>query len=105
MVSLTDGSQAVTDTETDLFDLDVPTNYFAVWIDLTPITGADTFLIKVYVDEANAGIERTYLEESMVGVQDPSMIYIPPIPADHLRVTMQRTGGSNRTFEWRRAEN
>jgi len=104
MVSLTDGSQLVTDTETDLFDLDSTDLFYAVWIDLTPITGADTFVIKVYVDEANAGTERTYLDETMVGVQDPSMIYIPPIPADHLRVTMQRTGGTNRTFLWRRAE-
>ncbi len=104
MVSLIDGSQAVTDSETNLFDLDSTDLFYAVWIDLTPITGADTFVIKVYVDEANAGIERTYLEETMVGVQDPSMIYIPPIPCDHIRVSMQRTGGSNRTFEWRRAE-
>jgi len=104
LVSLTDGSQAVTDTETNLFDLDAADLFYAVWIDLTPILAADTFVIKVYVDEANAGTERTYLDETMVGVQDPSMIYIPPIPADHIRVTMQRTAGTNRTFEWRRAE-
>lgn len=104
MVSLTDGSQLVTDTETNLFDLDTSVLYYAVWIDLTPILAADTFRIKVYVDEANAGTERTYLDESMVGVQAPSMIFIPPIPADHLRVTMQRTAGTNRTFAWRRAD-
>lgn len=105
MVSIIDGSQLVIDSETNLFDESGTLQHYATWIFLNPMVAADTYRIRVYVqDKLSAGTERKFVDETLIGVQDPVGFYIPYIPTDKYRVSMIRTAGTNRTFLWRRVE-
>ncbi len=105
MVTLTDGTSATVSTvEITLFDLDTADLTYATYIDMNVMVAADQFRIRVYLDDAQSGTERTYLDETLLGVQDPPIIYIPPLPTDHYKITMLKVAGTDRVFKWRRAE-
>lgn len=98
----TDGDIAVTDSETDLYIDNAPAkiiNGVVIKIDTSPIEAADTFVFKVYYRIASGGTLKASAKVTKAGVQSEP-IYI--IALDEYRygmkITSQRTGGTNRTF-------
>lgn len=102
-MALIDGTQLVVDAETNLFNVSVEKTY-ACWINTAPMQSGDTFAIKAYVLDASGGAEGRFLNQSLVGVQADPMFYIPWLPNYKFRVSMERTAGVNRTFNWIRIE-
>lgn len=93
---------AVTDTETTLYIDDAPTkiiNGLAIMIDTSVIEAADTFDFKVYYRLASGGTLKAAEKGTKAGVQTEP-IYVIELDAYRygMKVTAQRTGGTNRTF-------
>ncbi len=104
MVTITDGSTAISTSEVNLFD-ETTLQHYATWIDCSIMGASDVYVIRLRVqDKLSAGTEREFLEETLTGVQDPPMFFIPYLPTDKYEVSMQKTSGTDRTFLWRRVE-
>lgn len=101
--TFTDGTQATTTSEANLFDL---TNNaeFAAWIFLHNMTASETFVIKVYVKDQSSAAMRLYGTETLTGVQSEPALYISPILTKQFRVTIQKTAGTNRDVNWQTIE-
>lgn len=98
----TGGDIAVTDTETTMYLDNAPTSIIngkSIKIDLSVIEAADTFDFKVYYRIASGGTLKASAKATKAGVQSEP-IYIIDLNAYRygVKVTGQRTGGTNRTF-------
>lgn len=95
-------SIAVTDTETTLYLDNAPTkiiNGLSIMIDTTVIEAADTYDFKVYYRIESGGSLRAASKATKNGVQ-AEPIYVVALDAYRygMKVTAQRTAGTNRTF-------
>lgn len=101
--TFTDGTQATTTSEANLFDL---TNNaeFAAWIFLHNMTASETFRIKVYVKDQSSASMREYLTQDYTGVQASPAVYISPVLTKEFKVTIQKTAGTNRDVNWQTIE-
>ena len=96
------GDIAVIDTETTMYIDDAPSGIIvgkSIKIDTTVIEAADTFDFKVYYRIESGGTLRASAKATKAGVQTEP-IYIIDLNAYRygVKVTGQRTGGTNRTF-------
>jgi len=101
-MTVTDGDIAVTDTETTLYIDNAPTkiiNGLSIMIDTTVIEAADGFDFKVYYRIALGGDLKASEKVTKSGVQSEP-IYVIALDAYRygMKVTAQRTSGTNRTF-------
>lgn len=98
----TDGSIAVTDSETTLYIDDAPTainNGVSIMIDTSVIEAADTFDFKVYYRIATGGTLKASAKVTKSGVQSEPIFVIDLHPYRWgMKITAQRTAGTNRTF-------
>ena len=98
----TDGDIAVTDTETDLYIDNAPAkiiNGVVIKIDTSPIEAADTFDFKVYYRIASGGTPKASTKTTKAAVQSEPIFIIALDPYRYgMKITAQRTGGTNRTF-------
>ena len=99
----TTGNIAVTDTETTLYIDNAPTkviNGLSIMIDTSVIEAADTFDFKVYYRIKNGGTLKAIPKVTKSGVQAGPIYVVDLKPYRYgMKVTAQRTGGTNRTFE------
>lgn len=102
-LSRTGGNIAVTDTETDLYIDNAPTKIIdgvSIKIDTSVIEAADTFDFKVYYRLANGGTLKSIPKVTKTGVQAGPIYIVSLEPYRYgMKVTAQRTAGTNRTFE------
>jgi hypothetical protein len=97
--TFTDGTQATTASEANLFDLTNDAE-FAAWIFLHNMTASETFTIKVYVRDQSAVSMRLYNSVDFTGVQSSPAVYIAPLLTKEFKVTIQRTAGSDKSVNW-----
>jgi len=75
-------------------------NHYGTYIFTNEMVGGDQLTIRVYVLD-NQGITlRKYLDIALNGIQLSPAVFIPFIPTGQYRVTIQRTGGVDRTYNW-----
>ena len=93
---------AVTDTETTLYLDNAPTkilNGVSIKIDTSVIEAADTYDFKVYYRIASGGTLKASGKATKAGVQSEPIYIIALEPYRYgMKITAQRTGGTNRTF-------
>ena len=93
---------AVTDTETTLYLDNAPSkilNGVSIKIDTSVIEAADTYDFKVYYRIASGGTLKASGKATKAGVQSEPIYIITLEPYRYgMKITAQRTGGTNRTF-------
>ena len=75
-----------------------------MWLFLHNMTSTETFRIRVYVKDQNAGSMRTHIDETISGAQDPPSFYVPPVLTKEFKVTIIKTAGTNRAVTWQSVE-
>ncbi len=99
-----DGSILADGTEQDLFT--AQTTEFTYWCKVFchNMASGDAVIIRTYVQDENALTARVLYEDRVTYsiIKDDPVYYIPPVPTDNYKVTIQQTDGTNRTYTWRR---
>ncbi len=99
------GSITTTAAEQNLFNITTGgPKHFATWVFAHNMIAGDEVEIRVYVRDENTPAERKYVDVLINGLQDDPAFFIPFIPSDQYRVSIQRTLGTDRLFTWVRAE-
>ena len=99
------GTLTTTTSEDDLFSITTGgPKHFATWIFLMNMTSTETFQIRVYVRDENTPAERKYIDTEVSGAQTDPAFFIPFVPSDQYRVSIQKTAGTNQIVTWVRAE-
>lgn len=97
------GTITTTAGEDTVFDITAD-EHFACWLFAHNMVSGDTVVIKIYVKDQNAGTMRLYLSKTLVDAQTEPAFHVPFVPTKQYKVTIQRTGGTDRAFTWLRAE-
>ena len=75
-------------------------NHYGTYIFTNNMQVGDELTIRVEVLD-NTGITlRKYLDIALTGVQLSPAVFIPFIPTGQYKVTIQRTAGVDRTYNW-----
>ena len=70
------------------------------YVDLTPMAGGDTIVVRQYMKVKAAGAYVKYAEETYTGAQTIPLLHIVTKPAKtSIKVTAQQTAGTNRTLD------
>jgi hypothetical protein len=70
------------------------------YVDLTPMAGGDTIVIREFMQIKAAGAYAKYAEETYTGAQTIPLLHIVTKTAkDKIKVTAQQTAGTNRTLD------
>jgi len=70
------------------------------YVDLTPMAGGDTIVIRQFMQIKAAGAYAKYAEETYTGAQTIPLLHLTTKTAkDKIKVTAQQTGGTNRTLD------
>ncbi len=100
-----DGTVTSDGTEQNLFDISTGgPKHFATWIFTHNMLSTHTITVRVYVEDENATTERKYIDTEISGAQTSPAFFVPFIPSDQYRVSIQRTAGTNIAITWVRAE-
>ena len=99
-----DGSQLVTDAETDLFAAQTDPKTYWCKVFCNNMADGDIYIIRTYVQDENALTTRVLNEDTVhfADIKNQPTYYIPPVPTNSFRVTVQKSSGTDRTFTWRR---
>lgn len=99
-----DGSLLTTASEQDLFVAQTSDLTYWCKVNLHNLVSGDAVRIKTYVNDSNATTPRIIYNDrvSFSHINGDPVYYIPPIPTDSFKVTIQRVAGSDRTITWRR---
>ncbi len=80
--------------------LEVTVKRISGFVDLTPLQGGDTVVVRSYVDSDMGGGYKKYAEEPYVGPSN--VLYITPRESPgKLKFTLQQTAGVMRTFPYK----
>lgn len=70
------------------------------FVDLTPMAGGDTIVVRQYMQVKAAGTYAKYAEETYTGAQSIPLLFLTTKAAkDKIKVTAQQTAGTNRTLD------
>lgn len=95
------GSLLMDGTEQTVKEILTTINKLHCFVDLTPMLAGDTVVVRQYMKIASAGVFVQYAEETYNDVQTLPLLYVVTKPANYgIRITIQQTGGTNRTFDW-----
>jgi len=98
-IGFSDGSVTTTSSEATVTDT-IADAVFSMYLFLHNMTATETFRIKVYVRDENAGTLRLYNNIDYTGVQSNPAIFIPPLPTKEFKVSIQRTAGTDKAVTW-----
>lgn len=94
------GSVVTDGTEQDLFD-ETALQHYATWIYLKNIGSGDSVQIRVFIqDPADSAAMEKYIDVLVSDAQSNPAFYIPWVPTEQYRVSVQRVGGSDTTITW-----
>jgi len=93
------GSQLTNGTEQEIVNL-TSLNHFAAYIFTDPMVSGDRLTIRVYVLDDEGAVTKKYLDVELVDAQATPAVFIPFVPANQYRITIQRTGGVDRTYNF-----
>lgn len=95
------GTLVADGTEQTVKEILATVNKLHAFIDFTAMQAGDTVVARQYMKIKAAGAFIKYAEETYTGVQSLPMLYIQTKPAkDGIRVTLQQTAGTNRSYDW-----
>jgi len=95
------GSLLMDGTEQTIKEILTTINKLHCFVNLTPMLAGDTVVVRQYIKIASAGAFAKYAEETYSGAQTLPLLYVITKPANYgIRITIQQTAGTNRTFEW-----
>jgi len=95
----TSGSQLTNGTEQEIIN-QTSLNHFATYIFANAMQNGDRLTIRVFVKDDQGAITRKYLDVEIIDAQITPAVFIPFVPATQYRITIQRTGGSDRTYNF-----
>ena len=98
------GTESISTPEKDFFAVTTGPRHFSSTIYLNEMVAGDTFTIRVYVFDTNAGVERKYDEFTYFGSQPEPAVFIPFLPTTQYRVSGQKGETPSRNFTWTRYE-
>lgn len=102
-ITFTDGSQASTASEADIFNVTADKHY-AVWIFTHNMASGDQLRIKVYVKDQNGAAMRLYRTFTLTDAQTDPAYFVAFLPTKQYQVSIQRLAGTDRTYTWQRVE-
>ena len=104
MVTLIPGSTAVSTTEVDLFTPVTVTKTYGCTIYVDPVGASDEFIFKQYVYDQTAAAYKLEKKHTVKGSQTLLSLIFNPVATSRYKVTGQKISGTDRTFNWERAE-
>jgi len=100
----TDGSILTDGTEQDLFEITALSHY-ATWVFLDNLQAGDSVQVRAYIQDPNdSATMKRYIDVLISDAQSLPGFYIPWVPTQQYRVSVQRIGGTDRTVTWCRKE-
>lgn len=104
MVTITDGSTAVSTSEIDLFTPVVGDNTYGCKIYLNPMDVGDQYVFRLYDYDGTSASYKGYIVIPKFGKQptDELVLFFAPIFAHRYKLTAQKVSGTDRTFNWSR---
>jgi len=102
-LNFTSGSITSSASEQTIFDV-TANEHYASFIFTQNMTASETIIIRIYVLDSNTATMRLYEEQSISGVQADPAYFVPFVPAQEYKVTIQRTAGSDKSYTWLRTE-
>ena len=94
-----DGNETTNGSEQILFTQS-SVNHYAAYIYTQNMQAGDELTIRVFVLDDDGVALRKYLDIALSGVQLSPAVFIPFIPTGQYRLTIQRTGGVDRNYNW-----
>jgi hypothetical protein len=99
-----DGSITTSGAEQDLFNI-TALRHFATWVYLDNLVGGDSVQIRVYIQDPNdSATMKKYIDVLISDAQSTPSFYIPWVPTNQYRVTIQRISGTDKSITWCRKE-
>ncbi len=96
------GTKLSTGSEADLFAQVTLDALHASVVHLDAMAGGDTLVFRVYTWDTADGVERQFSIHTFVGDQASEVQLFDFIPSKRYRVSIERTGGSDRTVSFER---
>ncbi len=93
------GSLLTNGTEQQIVNI-TSLNHFAAYIFTEAMVLNDKLTIRVFVLDDQGAVLRKYLDVELLDVQATPAVFIPFVPANQYRITLQRTGGVDRTYNF-----
>lgn len=104
-IGFTDGRITTTgSSEQTIIDYSSIDTHFAFWIFLNNLGASDEYRIRVYTKDSNSSTLRRYIEVRKSGIQENTAVFIPYIDTTELKVTIQRTAGTDSDVTWQAVE-
>ncbi len=104
VLTLFDGNISATGSEQDLFDITAD-KLFSTTVYTDKLENGDSVAVRVYVrDENDSQIMKKFIDVEISDAQGSPAFFVPHLPTKQYKVTIQTTGGVNRTFTWQRSE-
>lgn len=102
-LTFTDGNVTTDGTEQTLFDTTADA-LFATWLFTHNMASGDSITVKIYVYDNNATTLRLYETVALTDAQSDPAMFIPFIPTNEYKVSIQRTAGADRNYTWQRIQ-
>jgi len=93
------GSQLTNGTEQEIVNI-TSLNHFAAYIFTDAMQSGDRLTVRVFILDDQGATTKKYLDVELLDVQVTPAVFIPFVPANQYRITIQRTGGSDRTYNF-----
>ena len=99
-----DGNITTNATEQNLFDI-TALRHYATWIYLDNLLGGSSVQIRVSIQDPNdASSMKRYIDVLISDAQANPAFYIPWVPTQQYRVSVQRVAGADSVITWCRKE-
>lgn len=99
---LSQGSILTTAAEQNLLTTAEQTpGIYVLVVDANAMVGGDTVVLRLKEKVRSTSTSRARKKTTLTGAQDPAVVEVGPIEITHeLQATIQRTAGTDRTFDW-----
>ena len=99
-----DGTVLTDGTEQDLFDI-TSLSHYASWVYLDNLVDGGSVQIRVFIQDPNDSAQmKKYIDTLISDAQSNPSFYIPWVPTQQYRVSVQRVSGSDINITWCRKE-
>ncbi len=99
-----DGNITTSAGEQDFFDI-TALRHFATWVYVNNLSGGDSVQIRVYIQDPNdSNAMKKYIDVLISDAQSNPAFYIPWVPTQQYRVSVQRITGTDQNITWCRKE-
>ena len=98
------GSIVADGTEQNLFASQTVLKHYVTWLFVNNMVDGDELTVRTFVNDVNASLEKIYEEQIIFDSQSEVAVFLPFVPTDSYRVTIQQGVGPFKTFTWVRYE-